>query len=330
MINLYYSIYFLILCLIIIGLYYVFIPYLKKIKVGQYIREEGPRNHIQKAGTPTMGGIVILISYLITFLSFLFIFNHHNLFNEKYIEIILILIPTLGFCLIGFIDDLLIIIKKKNEGLSPLLKIILQLSLSILFYIIFILFYNDTSINFFGSNFDLKMFFGPFLVLIFLASTNSSNLTDGLDGLLTLVTIPIIIGFIIIGFIENNEIVVISSIAFLLSIISFLFFNFPKASLFMGDTGSFLIGGYISAVSIILKLEILLLIVCMVYIIEAISVILQVWYFKKTKGNRLFKMAPFHHHLEMLGWSEVKIAILYFFVSLFFTTVGVLMEVFLF
>lgn len=328
--NIYYSIYFLMLCLTIIGLYYVIIPYLKRVKFGQFIRAEGPRNHYEKEGTPTMGGIIILFSYLIAFISFLLIFNHHNLFNEKFFDIILILIPTLGFSIIGFIDDLIIIIKKKNEGLSPILKIILQLGLSLIYYLIYIYFTSDSSINFFGNSFDLKMFFGPFLVLIFLSCTNSSNLTDGLDGLLTFTTLPIVVGFIIIGYLEGNEVIVVSSIAFLLALISFLFFNLPKANLFMGDVGSFLIGAYVGSVAIILKLEILLLIICFVYIVEALSVILQVWYFKKTKGKRLFRMAPFHHHLESKGWSEFKISIVYFFISLFFTLVGIILEVYAF
>ena len=167
-------------------------------------------------------------------------------------------------------------------------------------------------------------------IRIFLSCCNSSNLTDGLDGLLTLTTIPIVIGFIIIGYIENNYIVVISSIAMLVALISFLFFNLPKASIFMGDTGSFLIGAYIGVTSIMLRLEIILLIVCGVYIIETISVILQVWYFKKTNGKRLFKMTPFHHHLELKGWSEIKIAITYFIISTIFTVLGVLLEVIIF
>lgn len=327
---LYYSIYFLIICLLIVGLYYLVIPYLKKVKIGQFVREEGPRNHYIKKGTPTMGGIVMFLSYLIIFASFLLLFKHHFFIDKQYKDLIMLVIPTIGFCFIGFIDDLLIILKRNNKGLNPILKIILQLIFSVIIYILFLYLYNDTSINFFGYNFDLQFMFGPFLVLIFLSCCNSTNLTDGLDGLLTLTTIPILIGFIIIGYFENNNVVVLSSVAFLTVLIAFLFFNFPKASIFMGDTGSFLIGAYIASVTLLLKIEILLLIFGFVYIFETLSVIIQVWYFKKTKGKRIFKMTPFHHHLELCGWSEMKIGILYFIISLIFTIIGVILEVKLF
>lgn len=277
-----------------------------------------------------MGGIVMFLSYIIIFASFLLLFKHHFFIDRQYKDLIMLVIPTISFCFIGFIDDLLIILKRNNKGLNPILKIILQLIFSVIFYIIFLYLYDDTSINFFGYNFDLQFMFGPFLVLIFLSCCNSTNLTDGLDGLLTLTTIPILIGFIIIGYFENNNVVVLSSVAFLTVLIAFLFFNFPKASIFMGDTGSFLIGAYIASVTILLKIEILLLIFGFVYIFETLSVIIQVWYFKKTKGKRIFKMTPFHHHLELCGWSEMKIGILYFLISMIFTIIGVILEVKLF
>ena len=199
-----------------------------------------------------------------------------------------------------------------------------------MFYFLYLILGFDTTIKLFDYYVDFKFMFGPIIILIFTSTTNSTNLTDGVDGLLSVTTIPIIIGFIVFSFFSRNYIVMSSSIAMLISLLVFLFFNFPKATIFMGDTGSLMIGAFICTISIILKLEFLMLIFCLIYIIETLSVILQVIYFKKTKGQRLFKMAPIHHHFELIGWSDFKINLVYLITSSVLVLISIMLELVIF
>lgn len=322
----YFSIYFIILSLAIVLCYHVFIPYLKKLKFGQNVRSDGPRTHYKKNGTPTMGGILILVTFLITFLSLIIVMKIKFDLSVILGDLILLIIPLFGYSFIGFLDDYLIILKKNNDGLKPKHKLLLELLISLIFYTIYIFMGYDTSVNIFTNEVDLKFLFGPLIILMFVSTTNSTNLTDGLDGLLTVSTIPVIIGFLTLGIVKNNYIVILSSIAMLIALLSFLFFNFPKATIFMGDTGSLLIGAYVCVCSILLKTELLLLVFGFVYILETLSVILQVSYFKITKGKRLFKMTPIHHHLELSGLSDIKINLIFFFLSTLFVMIGLLWE----
>lgn len=324
--NNYISIYFIILSLIIVLLYYIFIPYLKKLKFGQIVRKEGPRNHLNKNGTPTMGGLIMFLIFIITFLSILLINKNNIKLTNDLPVILLILIPIIGYFLIGFIDDFLIVVKRNNTGLKPLYKLIFQLIISLIFYIIYTFYINDTYLHFINYDINLKYLYGPFIMLLFISTSNSTNLTDGIDGLLSISTFPLVIAFIVLGLLKDNTLVVITSICFLLVLLSFLFFNFPKASIFMGDTGSLMIGGYISVMTILLKCELLLILFGIVYVIEALSVIIQVYYYKKTKGKRIFKMTPFHHHLELSGCNDIMINIIFFLISSIGVIIGLFME----
>ncbi len=300
--------------LFLITIYYLILPYLLKLKFGQSIRQEGPRSHFKKSGTPTMGGIIIFISFFVIFVSLIFLTKNHA--NIDIFKMLLAFIPLLGYFGIGFIDDFLIIWKKKNQGLKAITKFCFELLIALVFYIILIVFNYDTNLYIFNYKIDLLFFYGLFIILLFTSTTNATNLTDGVDGLLTISTIPLLLGFIILGFIKGNNLVILLSISLLLSLIAFLFFNFPKAKIFMGDTGSLFIGAFICLMVILLKIELYLIIMGSVFVLETMSVILQVSYFKITKGKRLFKMTPFHHHLELSGLSDIKINLIFFSVSL--------------
>ena len=330
MLNSYLSLYFIGLSFVIVLCYHFLIPYLKKLKIGQNVRCEGPRSHLEKNGTPTMGGIIIFLTFALILIS-LFLMLKYKFKTFLYLnDLILLLIPITGYTVIGFLDDFLIIMKKNNIGLKPLYKLLFELLISLIFYIVYLYFSYPTTISIFGIMVDFKFLFGPLIILMFLSTTNSTNLTDGLDGLLTISTLPIVFGFLVLSVQANNIVVTISSIAMLVSLISFLFFNFPKASIFMGDTGSLFIGAYVCVSSILLKVEFLLLIFGFVYIIETISVILQVIYYKKTKGKRLFKMTPIHHHLELCGLNDIQINLIFFIISSVFVTIGLILELVLF
>lgn len=320
--NIILSLYLLSLSVFIFLLYYIVLPNFKKLKFGQTVREVGPRSHQSKNGTPTMGGVLIFISFCLVVISMFVVFPNYLKLN--YINLLILFIPLIGYLVLGLIDDILIIKTKKNNGIKPTIKLLIQLIIALIFYTLLVFTDFDTSIQIFNINIDLKYFYGLFIILVFTSTTNATNLTDGLDGLLSVTTIPLLIGYIIIGTIKQNHLVIILSSAMLISLIIFLFFNFPKAFLFMGDTGSLFIGAFLCVISIILKVELFLLIFGFVFIFETLSVIIQVIYFKKTKGKRLFKMAPFHHHLELSGYSNLKINFIFFLTSLISVIIGLI------
>ena len=319
-------IYFFLIFILMIFSYFYLLPYLKKLKFGQSIRKEGPRSHYIKSGTPTIGGIIIFITFLLSLILFIVLFKNLSFTYSEILDFILILFVMIGYFIIGLIDDLLIIIKKNNKGLSPLLKFALELIISILFYFLYLYFNKSTKVSFFNLDIELFFLYGPFICLIFTSCTNATNLTDGLDGLLSMSILPVIVGFIFMGMLFGNNSVVIVSVSMLISIIIFLFFNFSKAKLFMGDTGSLMLGGYLGVMAIILNIPFILLIFGFIFVIETLSVILQVYFFKRTKGKRLFKMSPIHHHLELSGFKETTIAILYFIISTICVVVGVVLK----
>lgn len=278
----------------------IVIPFLHKLKFGQYIRDEGPKEHQKKSGTPTMGGLVILSSVVITSIFYI----------KGYKEILPVLFMTLGFGLIGFLDDYIKVVMKRNLGLRAWQKMALQIVVTGVF--IFYL-YNYTDIGteviipfMNGKTWDLGMLFIPFVFCVVVGTVNGANFTDGLDGLATGVTIIISVFFTVIAIATKSGIEPITG-AVCGALMGFLLFNVYPAKVFMGDTGSLALGGFVASTAIVLKMPIFLLLVAFIYFFEVISVMIQVTYFKLTKGKRFFKMAPIHHHFELCGWSETRV-----------------------
>ncbi len=287
----------------------IILPYLKKLKIGQVVRDDGPKSHLKKAGTPTMGGIVILIASLIIL----------SIAAIKYPKLIMAIIPFLGFGIVGFIDDYKKLRYENTEGLSPIKKIIFLFIISSIFILTYLLVFNygtDTIIPFMAKDIIMPVgIFVVFTVFILLGTSNAVNLTDGLDGLATGI-ITLIIGFFTAVAIKNNdtEMILFGSTVMGASL-AFLIFNMYPAKMFLGDTGSLALGGAIAAMAILMKMPIYLAIVALVPVIETLSVALQVIYFKVTKGKRLFKMAPIHHHLELSGVKETKVVSIFWFIT---------------
>lgn len=293
------------------------INYQKRNRVGQIEREEGLRSHKEKNKTPIFGGVAFVLSYLIVF-TFLLIIDEINIYIY-----LLIVMPMTSFSLLGFIDDYLILKYKKNEGIKPNIKFLIQIIISTLFFIIYLILNFDTTINLFFITIDLKFLYGIFILLAFSGFTNATNLTDGVDGLLAGTFSFILIGLFLIT--NSSDIRNLITIIFS-GICAFLYFNLPKAKIFMGDTGSLAIGSLFVSLLVILKLEVFLFIFGLVYVLETLSVMLQVAYFKYSKGKRIFKMSPLHHHFEIVFNSEIKTLILFYL----FTIITVICGVFLF
>lgn len=278
----------------------VVIPFLHKLKFGQQIREDGPQAHLKKQGTPTMGGLVILSSIIITSL----------LYIKDYPKIIPILFMTVGFGVIGFLDDYIKIVMKRSEGLKPGQKIIGQLLITGIFAY-YIITSTDVGtfmlIPFTNNRLELPMWiFTAALFFIVLGTDNGVNFTDGLDGLCTSVTILVATFFTIVAIGENSGISPITGAA-VGSLLGFLLFNVYPARVFMGDTGSLALGGFVASSAFMMQMPLFIAIVGLIYLVEVLSVIIQVGYFKKTGGKRFFKMAPIHHHFELCGWSETRV-----------------------
>lgn len=294
------------------------IPLLKRLKFGQSIRLEGPQSHMAKTGTPTMGGLTFLIPIIITSIILLFIVEEKS-------TIFIMLIVTLGFGLIGFIDDYIIVVKKQNEGLSSKQKFLAQIVISVIVYF-FIINIDDisTTLNIPGTSLDIPLGFLFVLWIIFwqVGFSNAVNLTDGLDGLATGQSIIAFGSFLAIAIMTDAFELSLFLLVVIGSLFGFLIYNKNKAKLFMGDTGSLALGGMLATVSIMLNESVLLLIIGIVFVIETASVMLQVASFKLT-GKRIFKMTPIHHHFELVGWSEWKIVIVFWSVGLVFGAIGV-------
>lgn len=306
-------------------LFIFFLPLIKKLNYGQSIRSLGPKKHLKKSGTPTMGGIVILLSVLIFYS--LLIVEFKTLFHIDLIKSLFIIVPIVLYGIIGFIDDYLIIIKKNNNGIKPTIKFISQLIIAVMIYFVYLSIYKTNELNFFGIYVDLKFFYGILIVFLLVGTTNATNLTDGIDGLLSICSIISYTSFGIIGIFKNEIIVVILSFAVVISLLVFLIFNLPKAKMFMGNVGSLLLGAGLVMMSILLHIEILLVFLGFIYVIETLSVIIQVWFYKKTKGERLFKMTPIHHHLELSNFSEMEIDITLGTIQLIMAVIGIWLAV---
>lgn len=276
------------------------IPVLHKLKFGQYIREEGPAAHQKKSGTPTMGGIMILIGILIPSLFFV----------RDYPTIVPVLFMTLGFGLIGFLDDFIKVVMKRNLGLRAWQKMALQILVTAVF-IVYSLKVNSLGteilIPFAGITVEMPVWlYVIFIFFVVVGTVNGANLTDGLDGLASSVTVMIAVFFTVVSMITGGGIEPVTG-AVVGSLLGFLLFNCYPAKVFMGDTGSLALGGFVAASACMMKMQIFLLLVAIIYVVETLSVILQVGYFKLTHGKRLFKMSPIHHHFELCGWSETRI-----------------------
>ncbi len=276
------------------------IPFLRRLKVGQTVRDEGPQSHIKKNGTPTMGGILILIAVVLTSL----------IYVKDYPKIIPILFLTLGFGLIGFLDDYIKVVLKRSMGLRAWQKMLGQLIVTGIFAF-YIVHYTGISlamkIPFWeGHMIDFGIFNIPLLFFIVIGTVNGTNFTDGLDGLASSVTVIVATFFTVVAIGMNSGIEPITC-AVVGALMGFLLFNVYPASVFMGDTGSLALGGFVAATAYMLQMPLFIAIVGLIYLMEVLSVILQVGYFKLTGGKRIFKMAPIHHHFELCGWSETRV-----------------------
>ena len=286
------------------------LKFLHRLKFGQYIREDGPQSHLKKTGTPTMGGVLIIIG-LLAGCAFYF---------PMYPAIVPIVLVTLGFALIGFVDDYIKVVMKRNLGLTEAQKMLGQLIVAVLFGIYMIRFSGigtDIIIPFLsGRTLDLGIFYLPFLIFVVLGTVNGANFTDGLDGLASSVTSVIALFLTVIAVGQNTGMEPVTS-AMLGALLGFLCFNTYPAKVFMGDTGSLALGGFVVSSCFMLKIPLFLPVIAFIYFMEVVSVIIQVGYYKRTK-KRVFRMAPIHHHFELGGWPETKV------VSMFMITTAVL------
>ncbi len=294
----------------------ILIPFLAKLKFGQNVREDGPKTHLKKAGTPTMGGIIILFSTAFASLAFL-LGNSDGL---------IVLFVTLAFGFIGFLDDYIKVVKKRSLGLRAYQKIIAQLAVTTVFTFYVWSFHakdaiTTTIIPFFGTV-DLGIFWFPLVFFIMIGGVNSVNLTDGLDGLATGVTTLVATFFLIMAYAFQNSSLPIAGTV-IGSLLGFLLFNSHPAKVFMGDTGSLALGGFVASMALLLKMPLFLGVVGIVYVIEALSVMIQVGYYKLTK-QRFFKMAPIHHAFEVSGWSETKVVTLFYVITAIGCLIGFL------
>ena len=278
----------------------VVIPFLRRLKMGQTERVEGVQSHLKKAGTPTMGGVMILISVLVTSLFYV----------KDYPKIIPVLFVTVGFGLIGFLDDYLKVVMKRSDGLFPMQKMALQIVVTAVFAFYLVKF-TDVSLTMLipfsgGKYLDIGWLAIPLLFIAVIGTVNGVNFTDGLDGLASSVTVLVAIFFTVIAVGTKSGLEPVTC-AVVGALLGFLLFNVYPAKVFMGDTGSLALGGFVASTAYMLRMPIFILIVGMSYFVEVLSVMIQVTYFKKTGGKRFFKMAPIHHHFELCGWSETRV-----------------------
>ncbi|MCI8481617.1 MAG: phospho-N-acetylmuramoyl-pentapeptide-transferase [Clostridia bacterium] len=301
------------------------VPILKKLKVGQIEREDGPQSHLNKQGTPTMGGVIIAIAITILVIFIFISYTKDDIELAK--KLIPLAIMSIGFGLIGFIDDFKKLVFKNTKGLKPAYKMIGLLAIAVTYIIYLIKIINlgtDTYIPILKVYMYLPIWiYIPFAIFVILATTNAINLTDGVDGLCPTISAVVITCLTVIGVIfDIKEVVVFGTIVIGICL-GFLLFNMHPAKVFMGDTGSLLLGGVIVAMALYLKMPLILIIIAFIPVLETLSVIMQVLYFKKT-GNRFFKMAPLHHHFELSGWGENKVVSIFSIITLVLCIIGLI------
>ena len=278
----------------------VIIPILRKLKVGQTVRDDGPQTHLKKNGTPTMGGIIFLLGVVVTSLFYV----------KDFPKIIPVLFMTVGFGVVGFLDDFIKVVLRRSEGLTPAQKMAGQLVVTAVFayYMVQI---SDVGLTMLipfsgGKYLDIGWLAVPLLFFAVIGTVNGTNFTDGLDGLAASVTVMVAVFFTVVAVGTNSGIAPVTC-AVTGGLLGFLLFNVYPASVFMGDTGSLALGGFVASAAYMMRLPLFLLIVGLIYLVEVLSVIIQVTYFKATHGKRFFKMAPIHHHFEKCGWSETRV-----------------------
>ncbi len=286
----------------------VVIPFLRRLKIGQTERTEGPESHLKKNGTPTMGGILILVSVVVTSLVFV----------RDYPRIIPVLFLTLGFGLVGFLDDYIKVVLRRSMGLRAWQKFALQIVVTGVFTF-YLLHYTDVSLAMKvpfleGVYLDFGWLNIPILFFVVIGTVNGTNFTDGLDGLASSVTVLVATFFTVVAIGTDSGIEPITC-AVVGALLGFLLFNVHPASVFMGDTGSLALGGFVAAAAYMMQMPLYIVIVGLVYLVEVLSVIMQVTYFKATGGKRIFKMAPIHHHFELCGWSETRVVAVFSIVT---------------
>lgn len=286
----------------------VIIPFLRKLKASQTERTEGVQSHLSKAGTPTMGGLIFLIATTVTSLFYV----------GKYPKIIPILFLTLGFGLIGFLDDYLKVVLKRSDGLLPMQKMAGQIIVTGIFALYLIKF-TDVDLTLLvpfsdGYYWNIGWLAVPLLFVAVIGTVNGVNFTDGLDGLASSVTVLVATFFTVVAIGTKSGIEPITC-AVVGALLGFLLFNVYPASVFMGDTGSLALGGFVASTAYMLQMPIFIIIVGLIYLVEVLSVMIQVTYFKKTGGKRIFKMAPIHHHFELCGWSETRVVAVFSIVT---------------
>lgn len=299
------------------------IPVFHRFKFGQVQREEGPESHKVKGGTPTMGGAVFILSAIVSAL----VFNYDNLASP---ELWILTLTLAGFGAIGLVDDALIVIKKSNKGLPAWAKFGLQAVLAVVLYFLcknFITGFDHViEVPLFKAKLDLGILYPAMFFVMFTGASNGVNLSDGLDGLATGLCMIAIAPFIIFSYMNRDVILTLYSIAVIGSLVGFMMFNYHPAQIFMGDVGSLGLGGFLAIIAVLANQELLLVIIGMVFLIETLSVIIQVVSFK-TRGKRVFKMAPIHHHFEMLGFQETQVVLMFWVAGFVFGIIGILFGV---
>lgn len=305
----------------------IFIPFLRRLKFGQSIREEGPQSHLKKTGTPTMGGLMIIFSVIVTSIIMVYKVSPNGVGYELW----LLIFVLVGYGILGFLDDFIKVAMKRNLGLTSKQKMLGQLVIALVFYFILRSQNFSTYIQIPGTNIQWDLGWGYAILIIFMlvGTSNAVNLTDGLDGLLAGTAAIVFGAFGILAWygIPQND-VTIFSLAVVGALLGFLMFNAHPAKVFMGDTGSLALGAALAGVAILTKMEIILVVIGGVFVIETLSVIIQVISFKTT-GKRVFKMSPLHHHYELLGWSEWRVVTTFWLIGLIFAGIGIYIEVWL-
>jgi len=303
----------------------IFILLLKTMKLGQYIRDEGPQEHQKKAGTPTMGGVIIVLAIVFAsiYSGIKYGFLTHHLW--------LLLFVTIAFSIIGFLDDFIKVVMKRNLGLTSKQKLLAQVIVAIVFYIVLVKTHFSTMITIPGTDWSINFYWAYFILslVMLLGTSNGTNLTDGLDGLLSGTAAIAFAAYAIIAYNDSMHDVAIFSTAVCGALLGFLAFNAHPAKVFMGDTGSLALGGALAAVAMLTKSEILLVVIGGVFVIETLSVMIQVVYFKATGGKRLFKMSPLHNHYVLSGWNEWRIVSTFWCVGIALSVIGVYLKVWL-